>query len=149
MGFWSAVPWWAKWDLRADLWPLTGSTHGAGKPTVPGLCLCMACLSSQAREALAPGTHLPHSGVAVSALVGDCCPCLLQTLEVKPPHRTFGTLLVPWTLGFTLWVWSVCVQLMRLVSQCPTGGCSHHACCSAEPCLVLAFFWVCPRRICL
>ena len=28
---------------------------------------------------------------------------------MKPPHRTFGTLLVPWTRGFTLWVWSVVV----------------------------------------
>ena len=98
-------PWVDKMGPQGDLWPLSGSTRGIGKPTIPGTC--MACLSGPARGALARGTHSPRPGVAVTSPCG-----WLLSLPAPDTGSEASTLYgwgpaVWWTLGVTLPVWSV------------------------------------------
>ena len=112
--FLSEVPQWMKWDLRGELWPLVGSTHGTGKPTATGPGLCMVCVSG-------PGhTLAPPWGLRCQPLCS--CHRLHWTLEVRPPPCVVGVLLSGEPLGllFGCGQW-LCVQLMRLLPQCPMG----------------------------
>lgn len=106
------------WDLKGELWSLICSHIWDRKAHHPSATpLCARCVWPR-QGSPCPRSHSPHPG-------GHLCQpwwmipvtSQLWTLETKPPELYGCGLTVRWTLGVTVWVWSLLrVQLGSLGS---------------------------------